>query len=113
MRRFLGSLTSSLSLSLASRLVPAALPVALLGVSGGVLIGTFPTGPVLAAAIPGTLPPISVGLVLTAEGTKDDCVATEEVEFDLAGECGLCGAADVEAGGDGAVMELIDPRCWC
>lgn len=39
-RLFFGSLISSLSLSLASRFVPATLPAALRGVSGGVVIGT-------------------------------------------------------------------------
>lgn len=110
-RLFFGSLVSSFSPSLASRLVPAALPAALLGVSGGVVMGTPTTLAELVAAIPGTLPPIRVGLLITAEGTAEDWVATDEVEFDRAGECGLCGATGAEAGGEGAVNELVDPRC--
>lgn len=41
------------------------------------------TLPEFAAAKPGTLPPMSVGLVSTA---VDDWVATDEVELDRAGE---------------------------
>lgn len=83
----------------------------LLGVSGGVVMGTPVTLPELVAAIPGTLPPMRVGLLITPVGTVEDWVATDEVEFDLAGECGRCGAADADAGGEGAVNELMDPRC--
>ena len=83
---------SSFSLSLASRFVPATLPAALLGVSGGVVRGTPVTFPELAAAMLGTLPEISVGLLTTfVFGTVDvwvACVAMDDVEFDQAGEAG-------------------------
>lgn len=85
-RLFFGSFVSSFSLSLASLFVPATLPVALLGVSGGVVIGTPVTLPELVAAMPGTLPLMRVGLLTTFEGTVDDCVAIEDVELDRAGE---------------------------
>jgi hypothetical protein len=83
----LGSFESSFSLSLASRFVPAALAV-LLGVSGGVVMGTPVTFPELAAAIPGTLPRMRGGLVITPLGAAEDCVAIEDVEFDRAGDEG-------------------------
>lgn len=90
-RLFLGSFTSSLSLSLASLLAPATLPLVLLGVSGGVVIGIPVTLPELAAAIPGTLPEMRVGLLTTPAGTVLDwvvMVAIEDVEFDLVGDEG-------------------------
>lgn len=90
-RLFLGSLLSSLSPSLVSRLVPATLPVVLRGVSGGVVIGTPVTLPEFAAAIPGTLPEMRVGLLITPVGTVLDwvvMVAIDDVELDLAGEDG-------------------------
>ena len=34
----------------------------------------------------------------------------DDVEFDLAGEGGFCEAAGTEAGGDGAVNELVEVR---
>lgn len=37
-------------------------------------------------------------------------VAIEDVEFDLAGDDGLC-EMKFEAGGDGAVNELAELRC--
>lgn len=86
MRRFFGCDDSSFSLSLAwlaSRFVPVTLPVALRGVSGGVVMGTPVTLPLFVAAMPGTLPPMRGGLLMTA---VEACVATEDVEFDLAGE---------------------------
>lgn len=94
--------------------MPAALPVVLRGVSGGVVIGTPVTLPELAAAIPGTLPEIRGGLLMTPVGTELDCVvmvAIEDVEFDLAGDAGRC-EMSVEAGGDGAVNELAELRWW-
>jgi hypothetical protein len=91
-RLFLGSLASSFSLSLASRLLPATVALALRGVSGGVVNGTPVTLPEFVAAMPGTLPEIRVGLVTTpAAGTVLACVvivATDDVEFDLAGDDG-------------------------
>lgn len=57
---------SSFSLSLASRLTPAVAVLPLLGVSGGVVIGTPVTLPEFVAAILGTVPPIRVGLFMTA-----------------------------------------------
>jgi hypothetical protein len=114
MRLFFGSLVSSRSLSLASLLTPAALPVALLGVSGGVVTGTPVTLPELVAVRPGTLPPIRVGLFTTVEGTVDDCVAMEDVELDRAGEWGRCELNElVVGGGEGAAKELIEPRFGC
>lgn len=74
------------------------------GVSGGVVAGIAITLPELAAARPGTLPPIRVGFVSTAE---DDCVATDEVELERAGDWG--GALTKDAvgagGGEGAVKD--------
>lgn len=91
-RLFLGSFASSFSLSLASRLLPATVALALRGVSGGVVNGTPVTLPEFAAAMPGTLPEIRVGLVTTpAAGTVLACVVMvviDDVEFDLAGDDG-------------------------
>jgi hypothetical protein len=93
-------LFSPISQSLASRLLPATRAVALRGVSGGVVNGTPVTLPEFAAAIPGTLPEIRVGLVTTpAAGTVLACVvtvATDEVEFDLVGDDGRCEATEVD-----------------
>lgn len=111
-RLFLG-FPSSFSLSLASRFVPAVADTLLRGVSGGVVIGTPVTLPVLAAATVGTVPPIRGGLLITPLEPAAGCVATDEVELDLAGDAGRCGAADTDAGGDGAVNELFELRCWC
>lgn len=92
MRRFFGSLISSFSLSLASLFVPARLPlpVALLGVSGGVVKGTPVTLPVFVAAIPGTFPEISVGLLTTPVCTDTcvACVAMDDAELERAGDDG-------------------------
>lgn len=113
-RLFFGSLESSFSLSLASLLVPATLPVALLGVSGGVVTGTPVTLPELVAVKPGTLPPIRGGLFTTVGGTVDDCVAMDDVELDRAGEWGRCELNElVVGGGEGAANELIEPRLGC
>lgn len=111
MRRFFGSFTSSFSLSLASLLVPALLLDTLFGVSGGVVSFSPVTLPEFVAAIEGTLPEISVGLLTTPVGTDEACVAIEEVEFDLAGEEGRCDTNGAEAGGEGAVNELAEFRC--
>lgn len=80
----------------------------LLGVSGGVVMGTPVTLPVLAADMLGTLPPIKVGFVITA---VDACVVTEEVLFDRAGEDGLMLTKDAVAGGEGAAKEPCESRC--
>lgn len=101
MRRFFGALSSPCSGSPASLFVPVA--AAPLGVSGGVVMGTPVTLPELAAVMPGTLPEMRCGFVLTA---VDDCVAIDEAEFVRVGEAGRCVAADEVAGGDGAVKEL-------
>lgn len=89
---FLGSLTSSFSLSLASRLLPTTVALALRGVSGGVVNGTPVTLPEFVAAMPGTLPEIRVGFVTTpAAGTVLACVvmvAIDDAEFDRAGDDG-------------------------
>ena len=39
-------------------------------------------------------------------------VAIEEVEFDLAGDDGRCEMKLFRAGGEGAVKELAELRCW-
>lgn len=108
---FFGSLPSPSSLSLASLFVPVRLFVALRGVSGGVVMGTPVTLPELATVRLGTLPDMRGGLLMT-DGTAEDWVATEDVEFDLAGEDGRCEARLVDGGGDGAAKELVEPRCW-
>lgn len=84
----------------------------LLGVSGGVVIGTPVTAPELAAARLGTVPPIKVGFDMTA---ADAWVVTEDVLFERAGEDGLMlmNEAAVVLGGEGAVNELEELRCWC
>lgn len=92
----------------------AAAAVALLplgrGVSGGVVMGIPVTFPELAAAIPGTLPPIKVGFVITA---ADACVVTDDVLFDRAGDDGLRLTKEAVVGGEGAANELAEFRCWC
>lgn len=102
---FLG-LLSSFSLSLASRFEPNG-PVR--GVSGGVVIGT---PPILAetgdAVTVGMVPLMSVGLLTTP--VMVDWVATEDVEFDRVGDEGRC--IDTDAGGEGAVNDEAELRCW-
>lgn len=71
------------------------------GVSGGVVIGTPVTLPELVAAMPGTVPPMSVG----AFSIPDPCVTTEHVELERAGDDGRCPAV-AKAGGEGAANEL-------
>ena len=86
-RFFFGTLASSNSDSLVS-LFPSTLPLTELdrlttppmGVRGGVVIGR-PEKELLVAATLGTFPRVGVGLLVTIP----DCVATEEVEFDLVG----------------------------
>jgi len=74
------------------------------------VIGIPVTLPELVAAIPGTLPTIKGGLLTT---TVDAWVVTEETELDLAGELGRpLGNDTVDVGGDGAVKELAEFRCW-
>lgn len=103
---FLGSFASSLSASSASLFVPALTAGAAMGVSGGVVRSTPDPLPELVAVMEGTLPLIRGGLLMIPEG----CVATEDVELDLAGDDGRCsGPAEVE-GGDGAVRELAELR---
>lgn len=75
-------------------------------------MGTPVTLPELVATTAGTVPDIRVGLLITPVGFDEDCVAMDDAEFDLAGEGGLCEAALTEAGGDGAVNELAELRCW-
>ena len=65
---FLSWFPSSLSLSLASRLIPLTLPDVLPGVCGGVDMGIPPTKPTLPAVTPGTLLPTKVGLLMIAPG---------------------------------------------
>ena len=111
MRLFFGSLLSSFSISLASRLLPAVPTVAFLGVSGGVVNGTPVTLAEWVAVIPGTLPEMRGGLLTTPVGIAEDCVAIDDVEFDRVGEEGRCVATVVDAGGDGAVNELAEFLC--
>lgn len=75
------------------------------------MAGIATTLPELAAARPGTLPPMRGGLVSTAD---DDCVATEEAELDRAGDWGgwdPTKEAVGAGGGDGAVNEPPEFRC--
>jgi hypothetical protein len=112
--RFFFSPPSSLSLSLWSLLIPLTELAVLLGVCGGVVIGIPPIKFILPAAIPGIDPPTSVGLLMIdpAGWAKDDCVATEEVEFDLVGDEGrMLELADTAVGGgDGATDKFDDVR---
>ena len=102
----------SFSPSLASRLTPAVTAAVLLplgrGVSGGVEIGTPVTLPEFVAAMPGTLPPIRVGLVKTA---AEACVAMDEALLDRAGEDGLRLTKEAVAGGDAAANEPAEFLC--
>lgn len=92
--------------------MPATLPAALLGVSGGVVIGMPCAFPELAAVKAGTLPAMRVGLLTTPVGTDEDCVATDDVELERVGDDGRCDPAGAVAGGDGAVNELAELRWW-
>lgn len=84
----------------------------LLGVSGGVVIGTPVILLELVAAMLGTFPEMRVGFVTTpAVGTDEACVAMDDAELDLAGDDGRCETNVVDAGGDGAVKELAELRC--
>lgn len=94
-----------------SRLEPETLPAALLGVSGGLVIGTPTAFEEFVAVRAGTLPAISVGLLTTPVGTEEDCVAIEDVELDLAGDDGRCEVGGADVGGEGAVKELAELRC--
>lgn len=76
------------------------------GVSGGVVRGTPVTLPELVAAMLGTLPPMSGGLFIT-----EAWVATDDVEFDLAGEGGRAFTKEAVGGGDGAGNEVPELRC--
>lgn len=80
-------------------------PGTTLGVSGGVVKGTPVTLPELAAVIDGTLPLMRGGLL-----TTPDCVAIDDVEFDLVGEDGRLDGTDDVVGGEGAVKELAELR---
>lgn len=86
---------SSFSDSLAS-LLPRTLPFTELavlvpppiGVCGGVVHGKLPKEDGLVAATLGMLPRVGVGLLVMSPpgfGAFDDCVTTEEIEFDLVG----------------------------
>ena len=61
-----------------------------IGVCGGVVHGR-PLNDGLAAATPGTLPRVGVGLLLTI---CDDCVTTEDVELERVGLGGGSGAGE-------------------
>ena len=110
-RRFLGT-ASSLSDSLVSRL-PRTLPLTELGalipppsgVCGGVVHGRVPNE--LLAATLGTLPSVGVGLLVMMPPEPcrwDDCVATDEAEFDRVG-LGGCPIEPVKGDGDGAAIK--------
>lgn len=105
LRFFCEALVSSRSFSIASLLMPAAI-LALLGVSGGVVMGMPVTLPELAAVMLGTLPPIRGGLFMT-----EACVATDDAEFDRVGDGGRAFAYDAIGGGDGAGNEVAEFRC--
>lgn len=54
-----------------------------------------------------------VGLLTTPVGTDEDCVAIDDAELERAGDAGRCDPAGAAvAGGDGAVNELAELRCW-
>jgi hypothetical protein len=65
-------------------------------------MGTPVTLPELAAAMLGTLPPINVGFVRTAE---EACVAIDEVLLDRAGDAGRMLTNEAVGGGEGAANE--------
>lgn len=88
------------------------MPAVLLGVSGGVVIGTPPALAELVAVRAGTLPEMRCGLLITPVGTEEDCVAIEDVEFERVGDDGRCNVEVAEAGGEGAANELAELRCW-
>lgn len=95
---------SSVPLSVASRLTPLTELVVLRGVCGGVVIGS-PVMKELPAAMPGRLPPTRGGLfmIVPAAGVAyEDCVAIEDVEFDLVGEDGRMVWPVGAGGGEGA-----------
>lgn len=75
------------------------------------MIGTPATLPEFAAATVGIVPATNDG-GFVAGGMGDACVATDDVELDRAGDAGRCEAADTDAGGEGAVKELPEFRCW-
>lgn len=82
------------------------MPLLLAGVSGGVCIGMPVTLPELVAAMLGKLPLIKGGLFIA-----DAEVATDDVEFDRAGEDGRALTNDAVAGGDGAAKDVAELRC--
>ncbi len=77
-----------------------------------------------AAARLGTVPRTRVGLLTTDEplpdaatpvagtGMVDACVTMDDVELDRVGEDGRLLAKEAVGGGDGAVNELAEFRCW-
>ena len=93
------------------------------GVCGGVVSGTPPWLPMPEAEMLGTLPSVGVGLlrmvvvmlvtVWLAEGggviRADDCVATDEIEFERVGLTARMGA-EGEAGGGGLMGKLDEDR---
>lgn len=85
---------------------------ALRGVSDGIVTGTPEALPPLAAVSAGRLPASSGLLPTTLLGTADDCVATDDAEFDLVGDEGRWETGGAVAGGDEAVNELAELRCW-
>lgn len=71
------------------------------------------TLPELATAILGTLPIIREGLVMTPVCAAEETVATDDVEFDRAGDVGRAFTNEAAGGGDGAVNELAESRWRC
>lgn len=75
-----------------------------IGVCGGVVHGRVPNE--LLAATLGTLPSVGVGLLVMMPPELcmcDDCVATEDAEFDRVG-LGGCPIEPVKGDGDGAAI---------
>ena len=115
LRFFFSCPPSSFSLSPASRLTPLTLLVVLRGVWGGVVIGMLgmkPSG--LPATTPEILPARSGGLLMTGPAARgfayDDCVPTEDVEFDRVGDEGRPEGPAGAGGGDGAIDRLDEVR---
>jgi len=111
----------SRSLSLASLFMPAPLTLLaeLLGVWGGVVIGNPLEKLDDAAVILGTVPPTSVGLLMTVEAslwcTTDACVAMDDVEFDRVGDEGRPAKNElfnVTGGVDGAADKGLEEVRW-
>lgn len=61
----------------------------------------------------GILPTMRDGLLTTpVEGCNEDCVATDDAEFERVGDEGRCGPDGAKGGGDEAANKLFELRCW-